>query len=488
MSQSKRILFCTAEVAPFAKVGGLADVAGSLPQALTARGHEVIVAAPAYEMILQHYAPQRTFSFLVRVNPWWTAEVLVQEVVAEGLRLWLIDGPGFFAGVTRSELIYSPTRDAYLFFAQAALQACEEDNWIPDVVHAHDWHMGFIPVLIKETRGKAWDNVASCFTIHNLAYQGEFGFDTLDAAGLPHRLFNLHALETYGNVNFLKAGCAFADRVNTVSPTYSQEIQTPEFGCRLEGLMQHLAENGRLRGILNGIDVRRHNPANDPDLPAHFSADDPSGKADCRVALHKELGLDPDPSAPILGMVSRLSSQKGFDLIISIANRIVGMGVRLVVQGLGDPWAAGELRRLQDAYPERVRFIEAFDAPMAQRVYGGSDIFLMPSAFEPCGLGQMFAMRYGTVPVVRKTGGLADTVTEGETGFVFDNKDAEALYEAISRAVRTYRSPDHWQTIVQNCLTQDWSWTKSAVAYEEMYDDALKARRTPVKAATGSAS
>ncbi|MBX3097743.1 MAG: glycogen synthase, partial [Fimbriimonadaceae bacterium] len=382
-----RVLFCSAEVAPFAKVGGLADVAGSLPKALQARGHEVRVVMPAYGLILERWAPISTTTFEVRINPSWTAEATVYEIKAEGLHLWLIDGPGFFTGIQRSEDVYSQGRDAYIFFAQAALEACHALNWRPEVVHAHDWHMGFVPVLLRETRGGRWDQVGTCYTIHNLAYQGEFGFDTLEVADLPGSLFTPDLLEAYGGVNFLKSGAVYADQTNTVSPNYAQEIQTPEYGCRLDGLMRHLHHLGRLRGILNGIDVHGHNPMTDPDLAAPFSADDVSGKAVCRKNLLNELGLSEDPSAPVLGIVSRLSNQKGFDLVIAAANRVLGMGTRLVVLGTGDPWAAGELRRLEQSYPDRVRFVEAFDVRLAQRIYAGSDIFLMPSAFEPCGLG-----------------------------------------------------------------------------------------------------
>lgn len=471
-----RILFCSAEVAPFAKVGGLADVAGSLPKALQAGGHEVRVVMPAYGLILERWAPISTTTFEVRINPTWTAQATVHEVVAEGLHLWLIDGPAFFSGIHRSEDVYTQGRDAYVFLAQATLEACHALNWRPEIVHAHDWHMGFIPVLLRETRGGRWDQVGACFTIHNLAYQGEFGYDTLEVADLPASLFTSEGLETYGAVNFLKSGAIYADQTNTVSPNYAQEIQTAEYGCRLDGVMRYLADENRLRGILNGIDVQKHNPMTDPELAAPFSAEDVSGKETCRAALLSELGLSDDVSAPVLGIVSRLSNQKGFDLLVAAANRILGMGTRLVVLGTGDPWAAGELRRLEEAFPDRVKFIEAFDVDLAQRIYAGSDIFLMPSAFEPCGLGQMFAMRYGTVPVVRRTGGLADTVHEGETGFVFEEKTADAFGDAVSRSVAAFRDKEVWNAIRDRGMRTDFSWNTSAAAYETMYLDSIAGR------------
>ncbi|MES1227315.1 MAG: glycogen/starch synthase, partial [Armatimonadota bacterium] len=348
---------------------------------------------------------------LVRARLW--------EVCYHGVRYWLIDGDGIFTRVRRSEDIYTMHRDDYLFFSRAVMEACESLSWIPEVVSAHDWHMGFLPVVVRHRASALWDTVGTTFTIHNLAYQGEFGFDTLDAAGVDHRLYNSHQLETYGTVNFLKAGCAFANQVNTVSPNYAKEIQTAEFGCRLEGLMVHLANHGQLRGILNGIDMTEHDPWTDPCLPAHFSSHDLDGKRQCRLAISKELGLTLDDSTPLLSVISRLSNQKGFDLMVESCDAMMKMGCAWVVQGLGDSWAAEQLRALEAKYPGKVRFVQEFSPEIAQRIYGGADIFLMPSSFEPCGLGQMFSMRYGNVPVVRRTGGLADTVQEGVNGFVF---------------------------------------------------------------------
>jgi len=475
-----RILFCSAEVAPFAKVGGLADVAGSLPKALSALGHEVIVAMPGYGMVVND--PQWGFAktkseVLVKVNGHRLVRADLWEATIDGVKFWLVDGEGAFAGVSKSQEVYSPQRDDYLFFSHAVLEMCQESEWLPDVVSAHDWHMGFLPVLIKEARHGDWDSVASTFTIHNLAYQGEFGYDTLEAAGVSTKLFNMHQLETYGGVNFLKSGAAFADQVNTVSPNYAEEIQTAEYGCRLEGLMSWLAEDGRLTGILNGIDTDVFDPSTDPKVTAHYSADDTSGKFECRRALCAEAGLHIDDRFPVMGVVSRLSNQKGFDLIIEAAPVILGQGSGLVVLGTGDPWAAGQLRRLEAVYPGRVKFFEAFDVDLAQRIYSGCDVFLMPSSFEPCGLGQMFAMRYGTVPVVRRTGGLADTVFEGENGFVFDERSAGALGAAVERCTAAFQDRDTWSQLVKAGMTGDFSWGKSAKDYVKMFHRAMDARR-----------
>ncbi|MBS1708959.1 MAG: glycogen synthase [Armatimonadetes bacterium] len=475
-----KILFCSAEVAPFAKVGGLADVAGSLPKALSALGHEVIVAMPAYGMVVNdpRWGFQKTKSeVLVKVNSSRLVRAELWEAEFDGIKFWLVDGEETFAKVTKSQEVYAPLRDDYLFFSHAILEMCTEREWLPDVVSAHDWHMGFLPVIIKETRRGDWDSVASTFTIHNLAYQGEFGYDTLAAAGVPGSLFTWDALETYGGVNFLKSGCVFADQVNTVSPNYSKEIQRPEYGCRLEGLMAWLAAEGRLEGILNGIDVDVFDPSADPAIAAKYSVDDLSGKLECRRALCTKAGLSVADDKPVMGVVSRLSNQKGFDLIIEAAPEFLARGAALIVLGTGDPWAASELRKLEASNPGLVKFFEAFDVDMAQRIYSGSDVFLMPSSFEPCGLGQMFAMRYGTVPVVRKTGGLADTVFEGENGFVFEERSVAALSSAIARAIEAFAEPTTWSKFVHAGMTQDFGWTKSAQAYLKMYRRAMDARR-----------
>jgi starch synthase len=475
------VLFVSVEVAPYAKVGGLADVAGSLPKALVAQGHDVRVLMPAYEMVMRSGPAEVVVpEFRFAMRPGKMANASLRQVEADGYRLWLLGGHPDFAQVTRSEAIYSPGRDAYLWLAKAALRACERADWIPDVVHAHDWHTGFLPVVVREQGGPKWEHTASCYTIHNLAYQGEFGPDTLDVLGLDHRLYNMDQLETFGAVNFLKAGCVFADQVNTVSPNYARQVQTEEYGCRLWGLMRYLAEAGRFRGILNGIDLEVFDPSRDPAIPARYTAGDLAGKAECRRALLAELGLPEIEGAPVAGIVSRLSDQKGFDLIVAAAESMIALPLQLVVLGHGDPWAATELRRLEAAHPDRIRLVERFDAPLAQRIYAGSDVFLMPSAFEPCGLGQLIAMRYGTIPVVRRTGGLADTVFEGENGFVFDDRTPEALFAATWRATTAWSDPIRRNELIARGMRGDYGWGRSAAEYASMYQDALDARRPPL--------
>lgn len=482
-----RILFLSAEVEPFAKVGGLADVAGSLPKSLVAMGHECPVVMPAYGMVVNdpRWGAKKVLSaFTVTVNPTTTVNADLYEITHDGLTVWLIDGSDFFCNVSKSEELYTPGRDAYLFFAQAALEACRCLDWIPDVIHANDWHTAFVPVFLREKT--TWEEVASVYTIHNLAYQGEFGPDTIDAAGLEWSTYNWNQLETWGTVNFLKSGCVFADQVNTVSPTYAYEIQTPEFGCRLQGLMSHLSEQGRLRGILNGIDTAVHDPATDPRIPAHFGAADFSGKAICRQALAEELRLDVAGGRPIVSVISRLSEQKGFDLIEQALESILEMDTVFAMLAIGDKTLAGRFRQIEADNPGRFRFVEAYDADLAQRVYAGSDIFLMPSSFEPCGLGQMFALRYGTIPVVRKTGGLADTVFEGKNGFVLENRSSSELIAATERAVSCYREPERWADLIKSAMGGSYGWDKSAVEYEKMYKTAISSRQETLVSKTGS--
>lgn len=479
-----KILIVSAEVAPFAKVGGLADVAGALPKALSKMGHDVRVIMPLYRMIetdprWKLFAVGEKFD--VEVNPRWIKSSQLKQTVLDGVTFQFVGTDDWFTHSVDSQSLYQPGGDHHLYFTCAVLKALEHQDWIPDVIHGNDWHLGLLPVLMREKAGPKWDKVATVYTIHNFAYQGEFGTEILDKLQLPHSLYNEHQMETWGNVNFMKSGMVFSDRVNTVSETYALEIQTPEFGCTLEGLTQHLAKQGCLSGILNGIDTDAFNPATDPDLPANYSADDVSGKAVCRAKLLQEVGMKPIKGAPLFGIVSRMSSQKGLDLIMDAAPALFELPVQLVIQGLGEPPIVAGLKELEQRYPKHFRFLERFDAPLAQRVYAGSDAFLMPSKFEPCGLGQMIAMRYGTIPVVRATGGLADTVHDGVNGFRFRHMDAMEMLAAIERCVNAFHDPAEWTKLQQFGMRGDYSWQASALRYEELYEQAI-ATRHPAKA------
>lgn len=472
-----KILFVSAEVAPFAKVGGLADVAGSLPKALRKLGHDVRIVTPFYGMVrddprwrIETVAPKVPIS----INGGWSTTASIAEGELDGVPIYFIGHPRFFAHASESRDIYTPGIEQYLFFSVAALSMSEALGWKPDVIHCNDWHTGMIPVLLRERFAAEGASIGSVFSIHNLAYQGEFGVEILDALALPRSLFVPEKLETWGGVNFLKSGCVYSDRVTTVSPTYAKEIQTAEYGHTLHGLMSHLAAEGRLSGILNGIDEHEFNPAHDPNLPFHYSAGYMNGKAKNRAHLLQQVGLTHREGAPLVGMVTRLSVQKGLDLLISAAPDLFSLGFQFVVQGLGDPAIAAGLRELEKAFPDSLRFVERFDEDLARNIYAGSDLFAMPSLFEPCGLGQMIAMRYGSIPVVRATGGLADTVTEGQNGFVFSAVRPSALVDAMSRAKTVFERPAEWASLVRRAMAEDHGWAAGARRYVELYEATLR--------------
>lgn len=474
-----KILFVSAEVSPFAKVGGLADVAGALPKELNRQDQDCRVVMPLYSMIEQDPRWQLSLSttFEVEIGHNQRESCAVYEFFFEGVLYYFIGHEKFFKSASNSAGVYTPGIEQYLFFSEAVLQMTSALRWSPDVVHCNDWHTGFIPVLMRERFVDRFRSTASLYTIHNLAYQGEFGPEILDSLGLPRSLFVSDKLETYGGVNFLKAGCVYSDQVNTVSPRYASEIQTPEFGCRLEGLMLWLRQNGRLSGILNGIDLDLFNPETDRHLAHHYSVEDLQGKQAVKTALLQSLHLPPT-HGPLIGAVTRLSTQKGLKLLAEVTPWLVGQGCQLVVQGLGDPEIADRFKALQQEHSENVRLIELFDEGVAQNIYGGSDIFAMPSAFEPCGLGQLIALRYGTIPVVRATGGLADTVLDEINGFTFAEPTCEALQDAFSRALTAYGDSARWRGLIDRAMNGDYGWAKSAQAYLKLYASATEARPT----------
>ncbi|MCS6775722.1 MAG: glycogen synthase GlgA [Chloroherpetonaceae bacterium] len=499
------ILLLSSEVAPFAKVGGLADVAGSLPKALRALGHDVRVAMPSYAMVESHpaYAVSDLLScFPVPVRPGLTEQgylkrthILVHAIHAE-VPVYLIGhhGPngersGYFHRATESRKIYALEPEPYVFFCRAVLEALRHmaSEWKPDIIHCNDWQTGLIPVYKRLFYSEVPDlaDAASVFTVHNLAYQGNFEVSQWPTNGLPFELFHIDGLEFYGQWTFMKGGLLFAERVNTVSPNYAREIQTEEYGCGLHGLLRTLSSQGRLVGILNGIDTEEFNPATDPRIAAHYDADNPQGKAQCKARLQAELGLTLSEETALIGMVSRLADQKGLDIIQAIIETALQeLPVQFVLLGTGDQAYEEYFTALQARYPEQVHARIAFDAELAQRIYSGSDLFLMPSRFEPCGLGQMIALRYGTLPIVRATGGLADTVTDIDpvnpqtgNGFVFDAYRPEALLATLRRAVTVYQQKPVWQSLVRRAMREDFSWDRSARSYVALYEEALQVRR-----------
>jgi starch synthase len=474
-----KILYVASEVAPYSKSGGLGDVAHALPKALAARGHEVRVVTPLYASARVPNAEDSGQSIRLRF-PFGErrASILVARP-APRHQVWFLDNPGFYArpglyGDGRGD--YADNHRRFAFLAVGALSAAQAMGFAPDVVHLNDWQTGLAAVaLSRGFRGSSVGEASSLFTIHNLAYQGLFPKDVMTDLGLPWDVFTAQGLEFYDQVNFMKAGLAFADALSTVSPTYAKEIQTEGYGSMLEGILQ--ARANELHGILNGIDVHEWDPRADSHLPAPFDADDLSGKAVCKAELRHRFGFpdaDHVSDAPLFGVVSRLAGQKGISLLLEAIPTLVDPGAELVVLGSGERWYEDGLRSLAQARPDRFRVFIGFDPALSHLVEAGSDFFLMPSLYEPCGLNQMYSLRYGTVPVVRATGGLEDTVQDadlpGGTGFKFRDFDVGGLLWASGRAM------DWWwhrrgelDALRRRGMLQDWSWENSAATYERLY-------------------
>ena len=484
MTQPLRLLLISSEVEPFAKTGGLADVAGALPQALATLGHDVRVLMPKYRGVERH-GTLRTAVPRVRVpvGDRTTEGALLEGRLGHAVPVYFLahdhyyDRPALY-GTGQGD--YLDNCERFIFFCRGALEALRALGWTPHVIHANDWQSGLVPVYL-ETLYKddpALGEVGTLFTIHNLAYQGVFWHFDMPLTGLGWDLFTPAGLEFYGKLNFLKGGLVFADVLNTVSKAYAQEIQTAEFGCGLEGVLQY--RRADLHGVVNGIDVAAWDPATDRDLTKPYSAEDLAGKAACKQALAQELGIDAD-GAPIIGIVSRLAAQKGLDLVLAALPELVDAGFALALLGAGEPGLETAFGDSARASRGRVAIRTGFDNALARRIYAGADMFLMPSRYEPCGLGQMISMRYGTIPIVRRTGGLADTVVEARparrtgTGFGFAEPTARALLEAATRALAAYREPALWRQLQRNAMAQDFSWPASAREYVALYRKAAKA-------------
>ncbi|MEW6770708.1 MAG: glycogen synthase GlgA [Bacillota bacterium] len=480
-----KVLFVSSEVVPFAKVGGLADVAGSLPKALAVgadeQGNDIRVVMPHYKEI---EGPQYLLDFPVPLAGQLRTCILRESKIDAQYKGESKAVPVYFAANYHffyRDGIYAFHDDdqRFAFFCYAVLEMLPRLGWQPDVIHCNDWQTAPIPLLLKTqyAANPFYQKTATVFTIHNLQYQGHFPRETLKLFGLGDEYFHPDRLEFYGKVNFMKAGLLYADVINTVSRTYAQEIQTPALGERLDGVLRIRSRD--LYGILNGINYHEFNPAADPRIHRNYSVDDLEGKKDNKFALQKEMGL-PFKDVPVLGIISRLVTQKGLDLIAEIADELMHLDIQLVVLGTGDPYYHKVFESLKNRYPRKIGVYLGFNPVLAQRIYAGADIFLMPSRFEPCGLGQLIAMRYGTIPVVRATGGLADTVTEfnpatlSGNGFVFTEYSGRELYAAIARALKLYRNnPEVWQRLVKNAMSLDFSWARSAVEYLQLYREAI---------------
>ncbi|MDQ6998805.1 MAG: glycogen synthase GlgA [Mariprofundus sp.] len=478
------IVFIASEASPLAKTGGLADVAGSLPHALQHLGHKVTVIMPFYR---QHIEASgfATKALGTSIEMWADGvqrHCPLHEATVDGLSFILIEQDDLY----NREGLYGPAGGAYddnllryLLFDRVALETAAQLGTQVDIIHCHDWQTGMIPLLLK-TQYQHHPEIAHAqcvYTIHNLAYQGNFGADWIHRLGIPSHHFHPEGFEFHHQINCMKAGIASAEAVTTVSPSYAEEILTPEYGCELEGFLQN--HSYKLSGIVNGLDIDDWNPATDTAIETSFGALKTAGKKDCKLALQKACGLDVSDDTPLLVLISRLADQKGIDLLLANAGRWIERGYQLVVLGSGDPHSEHALHHLADSNPKQMYFYRGFNETLARQIYAGGDMFLMPSRFEPCGLGQLMAMRYGTVPVVRATGGLKDTVIDyasnksKATGVHFIDATPEAFDVAVEQAIELYRNPAVWARIRCNGLKRDSSWEASAADYVGLYQELL---------------
>ncbi|PLV58374.1 glycogen synthase [Thermotoga sp. KOL6] len=480
-----KVAFVSYEVFPFAKVGGLADVAGTLPKYLEKQGIEVFVIMPKHKLVEKNaekfgYKLEKVVSEIAvsHVKTDEKFDVYESTLPGSNVKTFFVANEYYFSA---DEVYAGPDLgEQSIFFSAATLDLLKHLDLKPDIVHVNDWQTALIPVYLKTLYrdDPFFSKTASVFTIHNLGYQGVFDPRYLSFAGLPDYVFTIDGLEFYGQINFLKGGIVFSDVINTVSPTYAKEIQTEEYGEKLDGVLRMRAKD--LYGILNGIDYELYNPATDKRIYVNYDVNRIELKWENKVKLQEELGLPVRKEIALLGLISRLVPQKGLDLLIDIMDYLTLFDLQIVILGTGDDLYENALRKFQEKYPERVSTNIKFDVDLAQKIYAGADIFLMPSRYEPCGLGQMFSMRYGTVPVVRYTGGLADTVKEYDpqtlegTGFGFKNYDSAHFLEAVSKALHFYyREKDHWKRIMVNAMNADFSWDRSAKEYVELYKKAL---------------
>jgi starch synthase len=493
----RRLLLAASEVVPFAKTGGLADVAGSLPRALSRRGWQCAVILPLYNSARASRIPllRTEHAFSVPMGNRQVSGALWQATLpGSTVAVYLIEQPEYFErddasqgrGLYQFTLPGGQKRDypdnceRFIFFCRAVLEALRLLEYWPDVLHLNDWQTGLTPVYLREMYRSepGYERVRSLFTIHNIAYQGQFWHWDMLLTGLDWRLFNYRQLEFYGQLNFLKAGIVFSDFISTVSPTYAKEIQTPYFGCGLEGVLSERRE--RLFGIVNGVDYTVWNPATDPLLAATYDFHTVAERKPlCKAALQRRFGLPELPAAPVLGMVARLVEQKGLDLVGKAAEPLLQQGVQLVVLGEGEAAYHRMLLALRSRFPDRVGVVFGFDDALAHQIEAGADLFLMPSRYEPAGLNQLYSLKYGTVPVVRATGGLADTIIDytpqtaengTATGFCFVPFTPAALLRAVDRALEVYRgSPEKWLALMRTGMQQDWSWDRIAAEYEKLY-------------------
>lgn len=480
-----RIAFAASEGVPFSKTGGLADVVGALPHALAVAGHEVNVYLPLYRQTRLSSARTVVRSITVPFDDNYRFCSVVDGGEIAGVRHYFIDYPPFFDreglyGTSAGD--YPDNAERFALFSRAVLEASKILG-VPQIFHCHDWQSALVPILLRTQyiEDPAFHDVATVFTIHNVGYQGLFSPDTLPLLTLPWDLFTMSKMEFFGNVNFLKGALAYADFVTTVSRKYSQEIQTTEYGFGLEGVLRDRAAT--VAGILNGVDHDEWSPGSDKFTVAKYSAQDLSGKALCKQDLLRTFGIaQPDSSLPVFGIVSRFVAQKGFDLISQVMDRLAREEMIVVALGSGDRSFEEMFLRLHKQFPNKIAVKIAYDNPLAHKIEAGSDMFLMPSRYEPCGMNQIYSLKYGTVPIVRATGGLDDTIepwdprTGKGTGFKFWEYSGESLLLTVKQALHAFRDQNTWRQLMRNGMGKDFSWQASAKEYVRVYEKARQLR------------
>lgn len=473
----------SAEASPFAKTGGLADVTSSLSKALDKRGHEVALILPKYLMVDRGGIKTEPID-LPLLTPISGQERTgwIHRAVLPGsnCQVYLVTNDHYY---NRNGLYgengrdYPDNLERFVFFCRAVLELMRSDEFVPDILHCHDWQAALLPAYLRsdfDSILKVAGGVRSVFTTHNIAFQGFFPRDQFETTGLSWNLFTPDGVEYYGDLNLMKSGLVYSDAVTTVSERYAAEIMTPEYGCGLESVVASVRD--RLHGILNGVDYDLWNPETDSLIPANYSRDNLSGKAQCKAALQKELDLPTNPEIPLLGSIGRFDRQKGLDLIAEILEDLLLRGeVQFVILGSGDPEIERQFQRLQERFPDSLRVRIGLDEALAHGIQAGVDMFLMPSRFEPCGLAQLYSLKYGTVPIVRMTGGLADTIRDFNEaqkdgyGFVFNKAEGKELLHAVERAISVYRDKTAWEALMKRGMACDFSWDASAKRYERLY-------------------
>ena len=489
MDKPLKILFATPEAVPFAKTGGLADVAGALPKSLQALGCEIKLIMPYYRTVRDSGLPHQYLGREIEVS--LGDEKLKADIylghLNQDIPVYFIGREEFFDrqslyGTAKGDYFDNPER--FIFFSKAALSFCQSMDFSPDIIHQHEWQTGLIPAYLKSLyqNDPLFSRSATVFTIHNIAYQGLFKKEKFGITGLPKTMYSPEGIEFWERINFMKAGIVYADVINTVSKKYSEEIQTPEYGYGLEGILRKRKEN--LYGILNGVDYEDWDPSHDPHLIARYDAKDISGKKQCKMDLLKEFHLPSSlEQVPLLGMISRLADQKGFDLLMEISEALFALNIGFVLLGTGEQKYHDLLTQVAQKYPQKAGIRIAYDDRLAHKIEAGTDFFLMPSKYEPCGLNQIYSLKYGTIPVVRATGGLDDTITPYDpvtkkgNGFKFTRYDAKEFLNTIKAAINFYYQPERWRQLVQNAMAADFSWKRSAQSYLELYRKTLEKKR-----------